>query len=166
MKQCEATSRASTYSEAHRCLKETGATKIGKRYLCSHHKNAKIRAARSVAPKRSGREQALHIAEFMEFEKLKKLHGRALKVEPCPLTRTGRLLVKTQHNKWKITLSSSRLVVLTRAATAHQLAVKVERILSFQPPDRLILDGQLILEGAKVSLVPHLSKHDRDASAL
>ena len=90
----------------------------------------------------------------MEFERLKKLHGRFLKVEPCPLTRTGRLLVTTQHNQWKMMLASSRLVVLTSAGTAHHLAVEAERIRNFRPPDRLLLDGELILEGAKVSLVP------------
>ena len=51
-------------------------------------------------------------------------------------------------------LASSRLVVLTSAATAHRLVVEAERILNFRPPDRLLLDGQLILEGAKVSLAP------------
>ena len=64
----------------------------------------------------------------MEFEKLKKLHGRVLKIEPCPLTRTGRLSVRTQHNQWKAMLSSSSLVVLTSVATAHHFVVKVERI--------------------------------------
>lgn len=42
MKQCEATTRASTYSGAHRCHKKNGVKKIGKRYLCAHHKNTKI----------------------------------------------------------------------------------------------------------------------------
>jgi hypothetical protein len=42
MKQCEATTRASTYSKSHRCLKKSGVKKIGKRYLCAHHMNANI----------------------------------------------------------------------------------------------------------------------------
>lgn len=35
--QCEATTKASTYSEAHRCLKMVGTGKTGKRALCAHH---------------------------------------------------------------------------------------------------------------------------------
>lgn len=42
MKQCEAITQAACYSKAHRCLKKNGVKKIGKRYLCAHHKNAKI----------------------------------------------------------------------------------------------------------------------------
>ncbi len=47
MKQCEAMTRSSTYSATHRCLKRNGVKKIGRRYLCAHHKNAKILDARS-----------------------------------------------------------------------------------------------------------------------
>ncbi|MFA5140243.1 MAG: hypothetical protein WC728_13510 [Elusimicrobiota bacterium] len=39
MKQCEAKTLSSTYSETHRCLKSTGLKKIGKRYLCAHHRS-------------------------------------------------------------------------------------------------------------------------------
>ena len=49
MKQCEAITQPSVYSKAHRCLKKNGVKKIGKRYLCAHHKNAKILAAASAA---------------------------------------------------------------------------------------------------------------------
>lgn len=35
--QCEATTKASTYSEAHRCLKMVGAPPPGKKPLCAHH---------------------------------------------------------------------------------------------------------------------------------
>ncbi len=48
MKQCEAITQPSVYSKAHRCLKKNGIKKIGKRYLCAHHKNAKILAAASA----------------------------------------------------------------------------------------------------------------------
>lgn len=36
-KQCEAVTLASTYSDAHRCLKRRGVKKTGKRRLCAHH---------------------------------------------------------------------------------------------------------------------------------
>ena len=45
MKQCEATTRASTYADTHRCLKKHGIERVGGRYLCAHHKNARNHAA-------------------------------------------------------------------------------------------------------------------------
>ena len=41
MKQCEATTQSTNYSEPHQCLKNAK-VKIGKRYFCSHHRRAKI----------------------------------------------------------------------------------------------------------------------------
>lgn len=38
--QCEAVTQASTYSEAHRCLKKGTAAKAGRRILCAHHRTA------------------------------------------------------------------------------------------------------------------------------
>ena len=49
MRQCEAITQPSIYSKAHRCLKKNGVKKIGKRYLCAHHKNVKIPDATSNA---------------------------------------------------------------------------------------------------------------------
>jgi len=52
---------------------------------------------------------------------------------------------------------NARLVASGRAdhaATAHHVAVEVERIRNCRSPDRLLLDGQLILEGAEVRLEP------------
>lgn len=37
MKQCEAITLPSSYSEAHRCLKTSGVKKSGRKYLCAHH---------------------------------------------------------------------------------------------------------------------------------
>jgi len=37
-KQCEATTLASAYTEAHRCLKSHGVKKTGERQLCAHHR--------------------------------------------------------------------------------------------------------------------------------
>lgn len=48
MKQCEAMTQPSYYSKAHRCLKKNGVKKIGKRYLCAHHKNTNIQDAASA----------------------------------------------------------------------------------------------------------------------
>ncbi|MCX5795655.1 MAG: hypothetical protein NTY77_09195 [Elusimicrobia bacterium] len=45
MNQCEAQTLASTYSEAHRCLKSSGLKKIGKRTLCVHHRTMRDRKA-------------------------------------------------------------------------------------------------------------------------
>jgi len=45
MNQCDAKTLPSTYSEAHRCLKSTGLKKIGKRYLCTHHRSMRDRKA-------------------------------------------------------------------------------------------------------------------------
>ncbi|MBI4346738.1 MAG: hypothetical protein HY553_07770 [Elusimicrobia bacterium] len=41
--QCEAMTSASTYSEAHRCLKPAVLRKAGKRLLCAHHRNMEAR---------------------------------------------------------------------------------------------------------------------------
>ena len=43
MKQCEATTLPSTYSQSHRCLKKKGVKKTGKRNLCAHHQNMEAR---------------------------------------------------------------------------------------------------------------------------
>ena len=45
MNRCDATTLASTYSEAHRCLKGTGLKRIGKRTLCMHHRTMRARKA-------------------------------------------------------------------------------------------------------------------------
>jgi len=37
MRQCDATTIASTYSDSHRCLKRHGLKKVGRRILCAHH---------------------------------------------------------------------------------------------------------------------------------
>ncbi|UPT72803.1 MAG: hypothetical protein M0D55_12825 [Elusimicrobiota bacterium] len=42
-KQCDAVTPASTYTEAHRCLKKSGLKKSGKRRLCAHHKSMEER---------------------------------------------------------------------------------------------------------------------------
>jgi len=52
--QCEATTPASTYSLAHRCLKRGGAKKTGQRRLCAHHHNMRSKAS-SPAPARTTR---------------------------------------------------------------------------------------------------------------
>jgi hypothetical protein len=38
MNQCDALTLASTYSQAHRCLKLTDVKKVGKLTLCAHHR--------------------------------------------------------------------------------------------------------------------------------
>ena len=45
MNQCDAQTLPSTYSAAHRCLKSTGLKKIGKHYLCGHHRTMRDRKA-------------------------------------------------------------------------------------------------------------------------
>lgn len=42
MRQCEAWTLASTYTLAHRCLKTSGLKKVGKRWLCAHHRKARL----------------------------------------------------------------------------------------------------------------------------
>ena len=44
-KQCEATTLTSTYSQAHRCLKNKGVKQVGKRKLCAHHQTMQTRKA-------------------------------------------------------------------------------------------------------------------------
>lgn len=39
MNQCDATTGASTYSDAHRCLKRHGIEKTGEKNLCAHHRS-------------------------------------------------------------------------------------------------------------------------------
>jgi hypothetical protein len=46
MKQCEATTLASTYSLSHRCLKNKGVKKAGKKNLCAHHTSMEARRPR------------------------------------------------------------------------------------------------------------------------
>lgn len=41
MKHCQAVTQASSYTLAHPCLKKNGLKKVGKRYLCAHHRTAK-----------------------------------------------------------------------------------------------------------------------------
>jgi hypothetical protein len=36
--QCEAVTRPSSYTAAHRCLKKKAGARLGGRYLCTHHK--------------------------------------------------------------------------------------------------------------------------------
>ena len=43
MKQCDATTLASTYTRAHRCLKTKGLKLVKRRRLCSHHRAAAVR---------------------------------------------------------------------------------------------------------------------------
>ena len=38
MKQCDATTLASSYSSAHPCLKKNGIKKVGKKRFCAHHR--------------------------------------------------------------------------------------------------------------------------------
>ena len=45
MRQCDAKTLSSTYSDAHRCLKSTGLKKVGKRSLCMHHRTMRSRKA-------------------------------------------------------------------------------------------------------------------------
>lgn len=47
MKQCDAMTLASTYSQAHRCLKTKGLKVVKRRRLCSHHR---ARAVRVIVP--------------------------------------------------------------------------------------------------------------------
>lgn len=46
MKQCEATTLASSYSEAHQCLKTAGVKSAGKSRLCAHHQRMAARGKR------------------------------------------------------------------------------------------------------------------------
>lgn len=43
--QCEATTLASTYADAHRCLKDNGVRRLGKQRLCAHHRAMAERVA-------------------------------------------------------------------------------------------------------------------------
>ena len=52
MSQCDAQTLASTYSDAHRCLKSTGLKRIGKRTLCMHHRTM---SGKKAAPDAGGR---------------------------------------------------------------------------------------------------------------
>ena len=85
---------------------------------------------------------------------MEKLNGRVLKVEPWPMTRTGRLAAATQHNQWKMILASQSLVVLTSVETPHRLTVEAEKVVGLRVPDRLLLDGQLVVESGKARLEP------------
>jgi hypothetical protein len=51
MRQCDAQTLSSTYSDAHRCLKKTGIKKVGKRALCMHHRSMRNR---KTSPKSGG----------------------------------------------------------------------------------------------------------------
>ena len=90
----------------------------------------------------------------LEFQELKKLNGRVFKIEPWPITRTGRLTAATQHNQWRLILASQRLVVLTSVETPHRLTLDAALVEGVRTPDRLQLTGQLVVEGAKAKLVP------------
>ena len=43
MKQCEATTLSSSYSQAHRCLKMRPVQKKAKLHLCAHHESMDAR---------------------------------------------------------------------------------------------------------------------------
>lgn len=45
MNQCDAKTLTSSYSEAHRCLKNSGLKKVGDRLLCGHHRTMQDRKA-------------------------------------------------------------------------------------------------------------------------
>ncbi|MDE2489270.1 MAG: hypothetical protein KGM24_00375 [Elusimicrobia bacterium] len=94
----------------------------------------------------------------MDAKELKELHGRILKIEPWPQTRSGRLKATTQHNQWKVVLASPGLAVLTSTETPHRLTIDAGRILGLRAPDYLRLDGQLVVEGEKATLEPLVAK--------
>ncbi|MDE2491024.1 MAG: hypothetical protein KGM24_09250 [Elusimicrobia bacterium] len=94
----------------------------------------------------------------MDAKELKELHGRVLKIEPWPQTRSGRLKTTTQHNQWRLLLVSPLLVVLNSTETPHRLAVEGAKILGLRGPACLRLDGQVMIDGDKARLEPLVAK--------